>query len=330
MPTKGSFSEDPLRVLRAFSFAAALGFKINSATLKAAKEAKKKLVNVSGERIRDELFKIFTSHKSYDCLVELDRLKILEIIFPEIKKMRGIGQGPYHHLDVWQHTLETLKQLEIILKGNRNSDIRLFFGELISGERKRETLLKFAALLHDVGKPATLRHIGGRTTFHGHERIGLKIAEGISRRLKLSNEEIYLLKTIVLWHLRPGYLADNKILTARAKFRFFRDSGKEAVSILLLSLADQRATKGPLTTAQSRIRHEKTVSRLIREYYRKLKIKKDIRLINGNDLIREFGLEPSALIGKILSELEELQAIGKISSKSEAIKAAQRYLKDNK
>jgi len=322
-----SFSEDPLRILRAFSFAALLGFKIEPATLKAAKAEKFKLLNVSDERIRDEFFKIFASGKSYECIAELDRLKIIEIIFPEIKKMRRIGQGPYHHLDVWQHTLETLKQLELIFKNNRNSDIRLFLGQLISAERKKEAFLKFAALLHDVGKPATLRRIDGRTTFHGHERVGLSLAEGISKRLKLSNEEIHALKIIVLWHLRPGYLADNEILTARAKFRFFRDTGKEAISVLLLSLADQRATKGPLTTAQSRVRHEKTTLRLIREYYRKLKIKKDVRLVNGDDLIKKFKLKPSPLIGKILSELEELQAIGKINSKAGALKAASRFIK---
>jgi poly(A) polymerase len=323
---KESFSDDPLRVLRAFSFSASLGFRIESATLKAARAEKNKLLTVSGERIRDELFKIFATAKSYDCLVELDRLKILEIIFPEIKKMRGIGQGPYHHLDVWQHTLETLKQLEIILKNNRNDDIRNLFGELISGERKRGHLLKFAALLHDVGKPATLRREDGRTTFHGHERAGLKLAENICKRLKLSNEETHLLKTIVLWHLRPGYLADNPVLTPRAKFRFFRDAGKEPVSILLLSLADQRATKGPLTTAQSRIRHEQTVTRLIREYYRKIKVKKTERVIDGFGLMKRFKLKPSPLIGKILSELEELQAIGKVRSKSEAIKAAAKII----
>ncbi|MCX5711183.1 MAG: HD domain-containing protein [Candidatus Omnitrophica bacterium] len=330
IPGKNVFSEDPLRVMRAFSFSALLGFKIDKDTLKSAKLQKKKLLKVSGERIRDELFKVFASSKAYNCLVELDKLKILELLFPEIKKMRGIGQGPYHHLDVWQHTLETLKQLELVLKNNRNKDIEAFLKELISGERKRGAVLKYAAFLHDVGKPATLRHVGGRTTFHAHERVGLRLAENISRRLKLSNEEICAVKTIVLWHLRPGYLSDNAVLTARAKFRFYRDSGKETISILLLSLADQRATKGPLTTAQSRIRHEKTVARLIRDYYRKQRENKQTRLINGDDIIKKFKLRPSPLVGKILSELEELQAIGKIKTKLEAINAAARFIRNKK
>lgn len=327
MAHKKSFSEDPLRVLRAFSYACILTFAIDSKTLKQAKAERAKLSKVSFERVRDELFKIFDAKGSYDHIALLDELKILEVLFPEFKKMRGIGQGPYHHLDVWQHTLETLRQLDLIFKQNRNEEIKAYLDEAISSERKRHSLLKLAALLHDIGKPKALRYEEGKTIFHGHEWMGIKPTEEIAKRLKLSNDEISVLRKIVRHHLRPGFLADQEILTARAKFRFFRDAASEAVATLLLSLADQRATKGPLTTAESRGRHEKTVSALIREYYRKSKKKKLVRLVNGDDLIEEFKLEPSPLIGKILSELEELQAIGKINSKADALKAAEKLVK---
>ena len=157
--------------------------------------------------------------------------------------------------------------------------------------------------------------------------MGIRPTEDISRRLRLSNDEIAVLRKVVRHHLRPGFLADHEVLTARAKFRFFRDAGPEAVSTLLLSIADQRATKGPLTTAASRAKHEKVVFGLIREYYRKSKEKKPERLVNGNDLMREFKLSPSPLIGKILSQLEELQGIGKIKNKEEALKAAKKLIK---
>jgi hypothetical protein len=132
---------------------------------------------------------------------------------------------------------------------------------------------------------------------------------------------------MVLWHLRPGYLADSEHPTERAKFRYFRDAGREALSVLLLSLADQRATKGPLTTNNARRQHERVVALLIKEYLKKGKEKKRKRLVNGNDIMRRFKLSPSKLIGKILSELEELQAIGKIKTKVEALKAASRLVK---
>ena len=323
-----AFAEDPLRILRAFSFSCLLDFKIDKKTLKLAKLERHRLTKVSCERIRDELFKIFATPVAFDYLSQLDELKILEIIFPEIKKMRGVGQGPYHHLDVWQHTLETLREFENLTVELKNSqEIQDYLNEVISGERRRYALLKLATLLHDIGKPAALRHEDGKTIFHGHERMGLGIAENIARRLKLSNDEINSLKIMVLWHLRPGYLADNEELTPRAKFRYFRDTGREAIGILLLSLADQRATKGPLTTDESRRRHEKLVSGLIKEYFRRKKEKKIPRLINGDDLMRKFKLGPSPLIGKILAEIEELQAIGKIKIKKQAFQVAKKFIK---
>ncbi|MCM8796626.1 MAG: HD domain-containing protein [Candidatus Omnitrophica bacterium] len=324
---KDAFSEDPLRILRAFSLAVMLGFVVDRKTMELAKKERKKLGGVSCERVREELFRIMHSDSSYACLKQLSDLGILEIIFPEIKKMRGIGQGPYHHLDVWGHTLETVRQLDILLKDMQsNVQIDQYLKECVSAERRRIALLKLAAFLHDFGKPATFRHIKGRTTFHGHERTGLKIAQEIARRLKLSNAETAALGKMVLYHLRPGYLADSEYPTERAKFRYFRDTEDEALGTLLLSLADQRATKGPLTTRKARLQHERVVGRLIQEYLGKKGKKEPRRLITGDDLIRVFGLEPSPLIGKILKKMKELQAIGKVKTKEEALRCAQKML----
>lgn len=322
-----AFDDDPLRILRAFSLAALFSFKIDKETLKLIGLKKGKLSEVSAERIRDEVFKILGLPDSFHYLAMMDKLGVLRIIIPEIEVMRGVKQGPYHHLDVWEHSLETLRQLEgLIQELKRSRDIRGYLDEVISGERRRCALIKLGALLHDIGKPAALRRENGKTTFHGHERIGCQIAENIGRRLKLSNDELDSLSKIILWHLRPGYLADNPLLTARAKFRYFRDTVREAGSILILSVADQRSTRGRLTSKQSRIHHEKTAAGLIREYFRKQKEKKLPRLLSGDDLIKKFKLPPSPLIGKILWEIEELQAIGKIKNKAEALAAAGKFL----
>ncbi len=328
---KDCFQEDPLRILRAFSLACILGFEINRRVLSLARLERNRLVQISFERIRDELFKIFHEPCGYDYLVKLDKLKILKIIFPEIEKMRNVKGGPYHHLDVWGHSLETVRQLEGIIKElSRNSEIRDYLFETISAERKRSALLKLGALLHDIGKPDALRRKDGKLIFHGHERIGLEISKTIARRLKLSNDEIDALNKMVLWHLRPGYLADNKVVTKKASFRFFRDTAGEAASVLLISLADQRATRGRLTTKQSRLQHEKVVSSLLKVYFLKKKEKKLPRLITGDDLINRLKLRPSPLIGKILSTIEELQAIGKVKTKKEAFRIADKIIRSKR
>ncbi|MFA5410585.1 MAG: HD domain-containing protein [Candidatus Omnitrophota bacterium] len=320
---KKSFDDDPLRILRAFSLAAIFAFKIDKETMKLIRLKKKKLSGVSFERIRDELFKILDSSCAYEYLAALDKLKILKIIIPEAEPMRGVNQGPYHHLDVLKHSLETVRQIELIIEGfKKNREIHAYLNEIISGERKRRSLMKLGAFLHDIGKPRALRRKAGKTIFHGHERIGAELADNIARRLRLSNDESKTLGKMVFWHLRPGYLADVEEVTPRAKFRYFRDTAGEAVSTLLISLADQRSTKGPLTTKASRLRHEKIVLTLIKEYFREKKKRKLPRLITGDDLIRKFKLQPSPLIGKILSEIEELQAIGKIKTKKQALERA--------
>lgn len=325
---KDTFIEDPLRVLRAFSFSAVLGFKIEDQTQKLARKARKKLSEVSYERIRDELFKIFGVINSYNYIVAMDNLGILKEVIPEIEVMRHVKQGPYHHLDVWQHSLEALRQLEILFIELRDKrEIQDYLNEIISSERKRRCLIKLAALLHDIGKPRALFREDGKLKFYGHERIGWEIAEVVAKRLKLSNEELNSLGKMVLWHLRPGFLADNEEVTPRAAFRYFRDTAGEGLSTLLLSIADQRATKGRLTTRESKERHERVVFGLIKEYLRKKKEKKTPRLINGDDLIKQFKLKASPLIGKVLRELEELQAIGKVKTKSQAQEAAKRLIK---
>jgi len=323
------FDEDPLRILRAFSLAAIFNFKIELKTLRLAKAKAKKLRRVSFERIRDELFKILDTPHSWQYLAEMDKLGILKFIIPEIELMRGVAQGPYHHLDVWRHSLETLKQLEALfreLEPKRN--IAVYLDEIIAAARRRYSLMKLGAILHDIGKPRAKRRQGKKTIFHGHEKIGSQIAEEISRRLRLSNDEWRSLEKMVFWHLRPGYLGDNEELSRRAIFRYLRDTAQEAVSVLLISLADQRSTCGRLTTKASRVLHEKTCHQLINEYFKRQKEEKPTRLLNGNELMRAFKLAPSRLIGQTLAELQELQAIGKIKNRKEALKAAQRYLQN--
>lgn len=322
--SKRSFPEDPLRILRAFSLACIFDFKIEKQTIKLINQEKEKLDGVSCERVRDELFKILDSDRAYDYLSYMHKLNVLKLIIPEIEVMRNVRQGPYHHLNVLAHSFESLRQMDLLIKACRNKEVEDYLNEYLCGQRKRRALIRLGVLLHDIGKPKTLRRRKGKTIFHGHERAGADIVRIIGRRLKLSNDELDALNKMVFWHLRPGYMADNLTLSARAKFRYFRDAGKEALSILLVSLADQRSTRGRLTSGETRQRHEKAVASLIKEYLKKKKEKKLPRLINGDDLIKNLRLRPSILIGVILSRVEELQAIGRIKTKQEALALAQR------
>ncbi|MFH1359505.1 MAG: HD domain-containing protein [Candidatus Omnitrophota bacterium] len=325
MVSARSFQDDPLRMIRAFSHRALLDFKIEAKTLRQIKKDKSSIKEVSFERIRDEFFKILSSPRAAQTLKEMDRVGLLEQFIPQIYVMYRVKQGGYHHLDVWAHSLEAVRQLEkLIPEIKNNQDIMGYIQEPLVTGRSRLSLMKLAVLLHDIGKPDARKRRGQRTYFYGHERIGRNIARPIAQRLKLSTKECYALEDMILWHLRPGYLSNFKQPSQRAIFRFLRDAKDEAVSILLLSWADQRATRGPLTSSYDQKHHEKIVKQLIQLYFDKKKEKPLIRLINGHDLIRKLKLKPSPLFAKILSEVEERQAMGKIKTKREALDCARK------
>ena len=326
-----SFPEDPLRILRAFSLSAVLNFRCEAKTKSAIRKYKGKISSSAFERITEELFKILNSENGFKIIKAMDALKVLDEFMPEIKSMRKVNQGPYHHLDVYGHSLETLKQIErLFAQLKMNKDIQGYVNQVISATHTKRGLLKLGAFLHDIGKPVSKERVGAKTCFHGHERAGRNIVREISERLRLSNDERSALDKIIFWHLRPGYMADIEPLTHRATYRFFRDAQDEAVSILLLSIADQRSTRGSLTRGENRRHHEAVCLGLVKEYFRKKRERKFPKLLNGFEVMKHFKLSPGPFIGKILREIEEAQAIGEIEDKKEALEVAKRIIQEKK
>ena len=135
----------------------------------------------------------------------------------------------------------------------------------------------------------------------------------------LSTAERYALEDMVALHLRPGYMANFSSTPEKMVFRFLRDAKDEAVSVLLLSLSDQRATRGPLTTAEDIRHHEETVLPLIDRFFAKKKEKPFVRLIDGNDLIKELKLVPGPEFKSILAAIDEAQHLGKITTREQAL-----------
>lgn len=324
-----TFVEDPLRILRAFALMATHNFKITKETQAQIKKDAHLLSQISYERITTEFFKILESPQAFTVLQLMDRLKILELIIPQLKIMHGCTQGAYHHLDVWKHTLETIKQFdEIIASMKDDEDVWPYLNTIVAAERKRKGLIRLALLLHDIGKPDTRRkRPEGGYSFYSHEHVGKKIAHHVCKLLKLSTKERRIIEDMVQYHLRPGYISNYKRPTAKMIFRYFRDTEQEGASIALLSLADQRATRGALTTQEDQIHHEKICMRLVKEYFENEKNTPIEPLINGNDLIKDLKLKPSPQFGKILAQVLEDQVLGKIKNRKEALAKAKTLIK---
>lgn len=330
MVSKKAFVEDPLRLLRAFSLRAQLGLRIENETLKQIVCDKDLLQKVARERILDELFKVLQSPRAAENLKAMDKIGLLEKVIPQITVMYRVTQGGYHHLDVWPHSLETVAQLEgVLAEYDGDAEINQYLNEPLAGGRTRLGILKLGALLHDIGKPATRKKEKDRMSFHGHEHVGKNIVHSVAKVLMLSSRERMILEDLVRWHLRPGYLSNFKKPGERALFRYFRDTKEEAASIAFLSMADQRSTRGPLSTRSDEQHHEKICQDLIVRYFTTKKEKPFVCLINGHDLIKNLKLKPSPFFGQVLQAVEEAQATGKITAKAEALAFAQEMMDNN-
>jgi len=258
----------------------------------------------------------------------MDKIGLLSYVLPQVTVMVGIPQGGYHHLDVWHHSLEAVGQLEkIIVRMDKDQRMKIYLQQSIGGGHARFALLKMVALLHDIGKPETRRQEGQRMIFHGHEHAGERITRLVAKHLKLSVKERFFLEDAVRMHLRPGYLSNFKRPSEKAIFRYLRDAKQEAASLAVLALADQAATRGPLTTASKHKHHAKICHMLIERYFKQKEQKPRERLLTGHDLIKTLKLKPSVLFGKILASVEESAALGKIKTKAEAIDLARGVVK---
>jgi len=242
--------------------------------------------------------------------------------------MQRIPQGGHHHLSLINYSFESVRQVEkCFLEFPNDEKIQKYLNEELASGRKRFALIKLAALLHDIGKPETCKKERNKTTYHGHEHVGRYIVRSIAKMIKMSVRERTSLEAMVGHHLRPGYLSNFKNPTPRAIFRFFRDTGDEAIGVLFLSLADQRSTRGPLTTEKDQKHHEEIIHDLIFRYFTEEKKEKKVRILTGNDLIKQLKLKPSPIFTKILARIEEKYALGEIKTKKQALDVAKKMVR---
>ena len=349
--TPQSFEADPVRVLRGVRLALSLGFHIDSQTLTWMRAASQFLPRVSNERQRDELFRMLAGAQVASALRLLEAIAVLPVLLPELTSLPGVGQSPPHTLDVWEHTLALLSELErlwavlvdppaadaganlwmgmaLATLGRFRPMLFEHFATVLNPNRTLRGLLFFGALYHDSAKPHT-RSVDpdGRVRFLRHEEQGEDLVAARARRLALSQVEIQRLKAIVRQHMRIHLLAgERNAPTRRAIYRFFRDAGPAGVDIALLSLADTLATYGASLTQPVWQAELDTASILLEAWFEQpAQAVSPVRLLTGAELMAEFDLEPGPAIGRLLDALREAQAAGEIATRDEAVA----YLRDN-
>ncbi|MFZ2960105.1 MAG: HD domain-containing protein [Candidatus Ozemobacteraceae bacterium] len=324
------FTDDPLRMLRAFRFASRFGAEITPDLLALIKRDAPLMKTVSGERIRDEFFKILSVPKSAHWITAMADAGVLDEFLPEFTFTRGVEQNRWHHLDVFEHTIEALEKFEAMLESGLPIDgwkkIAKFLDEPASGTRTFAVLLKFAMILHDTGKPVCKRFDEGsnKIIFHGHEMEGARLSKIVGERLKLSSNEVSLLMKVAKNHMRPGVIIQEGV-TDRRLFRYFSETGRDGVGIALLSLADRKAAQG-VDAVDDLPKFEEGIRGIMETFYKQMEYARQKPLLTGHDLIADLRIMPGPLFKEILEEIREAQHLGRIHTRAEATELARKTL----
>jgi tRNA nucleotidyltransferase/poly(A) polymerase len=328
-----SFADDPLRVLRAARIAAGLGLEIDPPTLELARAEARRAGEAAGERQFAELRLLLGGDDPIRGLTILDELGATEAVLPELEALRGVVQNPYHHLDVRDHTVEVLARL-IQLEGDLEArfgegagEVRRLLAEPLADGLSRGEGLRFAALVHDLGKPETRTEgEGGRILFIGHDRAGAHIARELCRRLRASRRLSDFLANLTLNHLRLGFLVHERPLSRRQVYDYLRATDPDSVDVTLLTVADRLATQGERTRQEAIDAHLDLARQMVSEALAWRRDGPPRPPIRGDDLASALGIEEGPQLGRLLAEIEAAVFAGEVSSADDAIALARRLL----
>jgi len=317
--SQSSFTSDPLRLLRAFRFAANWHFKIEEQTLNWIRNSAELISTVAGERISAELFTVFALSSTKVVMPLLAETGLLENIFPELNATRSVTNNSHHHLNLFDHSLETVLKSEDQYISN-TSWHRTNLQEDISFAVSRLSACKIAALLHDIGKPATwVITDEGKHTFIAHDKIGADMIADIAGRLRWSKPVEKFITKLVRFHLRPGQLFHQNQPSKQAVNRLFRQTGIDFPALILLALGDLGATQGPAMVGEKSITLEKNFYWLLSEFYEFIAVVESMeKFLDGNDVMRLLSLPPGQEIGHILEALREAQEFKKVLNREQA------------
>ncbi len=334
--------DDPLRTLRAFRLTAELGFALEEETAEWVRECGPRIKEVAGERVGQEMLKLFAAPHAADAIQRAEEVGVLELFIPPLAAMRGVTQGGYHHLDVLGHSLLALHEVERAI----NAAERIYPGAAAAlrvylADDHRRAAVRLAALLHDLGKPAC-RSVeeDGRIRFIGHAQEGVRIWSRMARQWALPGEVTKAVATMTRLHLRPLQLVNaglraedtegkppQEAITLTAIRRLMRKAEPYGVGLMLLAAADRAACRGPGSDFEHRRRVVEMLDDMLTRYLSWQREQRHMpRLVNGRDLMRALGLEPGPIVGELLDDIAEAQAEGEVSTREEALALARRVL----
>ncbi|MBT3419333.1 MAG: HD domain-containing protein [Candidatus Magasanikbacteria bacterium] len=301
-----TFNEDPLRMLRAARFAAQLNFTLEEKTKESLLKNRKRLGIVSKERVQEEFFKLLASKKPSIGFMILFEEKLFEEFLPEVPALDGVEEVYGHnHKNNLYHTFRVVDNIS---------------------ERTHKILLRYAALMHDIGKPGTKEFIKGRGwAFDMHEHLGRKIVRTVGKRLRMSKDATEYVANLVRWHQQPIQLMDTGV-TDSAVRRLVVNLGNDIDDLLRLCRSD--ITTGNPKKLQKRLKNYDVLEERILHVIEKDKLRAFQSPVRGEEIMEVCNLKPGPTVGKIKEAIEEAILDGKIRNKYEEAKEYFLSIKD--
>lgn len=294
-PSK-TYSDDPLRMMRAIRFATRFNFTIEKESFNAIKENASRLKIISKERIQEEFNKILLTDKPSVGLIMLEESGLIEQFLPEFSSLKGIDQRKdYHHKDVFYHTLEVIDNI---------------------AQKSDKLKLRLAGLFHDIAKPNTKKFIeGAGWTFHGHEVVGERMSGAILKNLKYSNEIINYVKKMVRLHLRPMALIDDQVTdSAIRRLLFLAQENYE--DLMILCRADI-TSKNPARVKRYLKNYDYLMQKVVQVEERD-KIRNFQPPVTGEEIMEIYKCKPGPLIGRVKKFIEEAILNGLVANNHDA------------
>ncbi len=331
-----AFIADPVRMLRGFRLRATLGFYLYESTKQAIREHALLISIIAAERISYEMQLIFNSPRTTATLREMADTGLLRQLLPELYQAEGVEQPEFHHLDVFEHCFLALQMMEILI-----AEPERFFpghGSRIAEYLQQERVtrcLKWAALMHDIGKPITKKTRAdkdGRVTFYGHDEVGRDLFEQFAGRAKWSRADTEMVGGLITMHMHPFHLCNvqrQEPLSKRAALKLCQRAEKSFIGLFLLAMSDSLASRGekkPERMEEELVTLFTTVQKIYEENI--APVLHGPRLVSGKDLIEFFDLAPGPLFSKILGELEAARVEGKVVDRQTALDWVKEYLQE--
>ena len=325
-----AFVDDPLRLLRAARLGAELGLEPEPGTVELALAESSRAGEPAGERQFAELRRIVAGPAPLRGLALMDKLGITGAVLPELEALRGVEQNPNHHLDVRGHTLEVMRQLLEVesdlprFAGERAADVRALLDEPLADELTRGGALRFGALVHDFGKPATRQQRGQFFTFIGHDREGASIVAAMCARLHTSRALRRHLQGLTKHHLRLGFMVHERPLGARRVYEYLRATEPVSADVTLLTVADRLSARGggPVASGEMIEAHLELAREMLDAALDWRRDGPPMPMLGGDRLASELGIEPGPQLGRLLDEIEAAQYAGEVSTPEQAIELA--------